>query len=88
MLGRPVGGVGEADHVEGGGDPGREGVAGEAEVGRAEGDVVGHGGQEELVVGVLEHEADPAADLGQVGVDHGQAGDVDGRPPWRGRGRR
>ena len=39
-------------------------VAPQPEVGRTEGHVVAHGGHEQLVVGVLEHERHPAADLG------------------------
>ena len=39
---------------------------GQAEVGRAEGDVVAHRGHEELVVGVLEDDADAAPHLLQV----------------------
>ena len=37
--------------------------AAQAEVGRPEGDVVVHGGHEELVVRVLEHDPDASADL-------------------------
>ena len=40
-------------------------VAREAEVQRAERDVLAHGGHEELVVGVLEDEPDPRAQLAQ-----------------------
>ena len=55
--------------------PGGQLVAPQAEVGRAEGDVVAHGGHEQLVVGVLEHDADPPADLGEVGLHHRQPAD-------------
>ena len=40
----------------------------EAEVGRTEADVVADGAHEQLVVGVLEDDADPAPDLGEVGL--------------------
>ena len=53
----------------------RTASAAEAEVERPEGDVLGHRRHEELVVGVLEDEADPAAQLAQVAVRHVEAGD-------------
>ena len=59
---RAVGEVAHPDQVEGLGDPRRAGAA-QPEVGRAEGHVVAHRRHEELVVGVLEDDADPAADL-------------------------
>ena len=70
--GRPV------RHADGGervGDPRVELVAAEAEVGRPERDVVAHRGHEQLVVGILEHDADPPADLLQVAPCHRQPAD-------------
>ena len=52
-----------------------EGGTLEAEVGRAEGDVLAHAAEEELVVGVLEDDADPAADLLEVLLLHRQPAD-------------
>ena len=58
--------VGHADLVECAVDGGVQVRAGHAEVGRSEGHVVAHGRHEQLVVGVLEDDADPAADLPKV----------------------
>ena len=49
----------------------------QAEVHRPEADVLGDRRHEELVVGVLEHHADGAADLGQRALGHRRAADVD-----------
>ena len=57
---------GEADGVEGLGDAVVDFFFGEAHVDGAEGDVVVDGGAEELVVGVLEDEADEGADAAEV----------------------
>jgi hypothetical protein len=48
-------------------------VATQAQVGRTERDVLTHRRHEQLVVGVLENDPDPAADLGQVLGRDGQA---------------
>ena len=61
--------------------PGVELVAAQAEVGRTERDVLAHRGHEQLVVGVLEDHADPAADLLEVLLDHRHPGDLDGAGP-------
>ncbi len=50
-------------------------LPGDAEVGGPEGDVLGHGGQEELVVRVLEDDPDPAPDLPEVPARHGETAD-------------
>lgn len=74
MVRRAVGGVG---HVDGGqrvGDPAGDLGLGQAEIAGAERDVVGDGGHEQLVVGVLEDDADPAAHLPQVPALDRQAG--------------
>ena len=63
---RPVGDVGHPDLLERAAHPRVELGAGHAEVGRSEGDVLGDGRQEELVVRVLEDDADPAPDLAQA----------------------
>lgn len=73
VVRRPGGGVGHADRGEALLDPGLELGAGEPEVRRAEGDVPADRGHEELVVGVLEDDADPSADLAEVVVVDGQA---------------
>ena len=57
------------DHADGGQrvvDPGAQLAPRHPEVRRAERDVLGDRGHEQLVVGVLEDDADPAADLAQV----------------------
>jgi hypothetical protein len=76
VVGVPVGEAGGVDGGEGVFDELASFVDGDAEVGRSERDVVAHGGHEELVVGVLEHETDPAPDLSKVGL--GDGGVVDG----------
>jgi hypothetical protein len=50
---------------------------GEARLEGAEGDVIEDGGKEELVVGVLEEEADFAAKSGEVGGGDGEVADVE-----------
>ena len=52
-------------------------VAADAEVGGPERNVVVDRRHEQLVVGVLEDDADAAADLGEVGLRHGQVADDD-----------
>ena len=52
-------------------------LAADPEVRGAEGDVVAHGRHEQLVVGVLEHDADAAADLLQVLLLDRQPADAD-----------
>ena len=65
-CGSAVGDVAEVDPRQAfEGDPPRLGPA-HAQVQRAEGHVLEDRRAEELVVGVLEHQADPAADLGRV----------------------
>ncbi len=81
VLGRPVGEVGEADDVERLGHPGGHVLVGKTEVPWTEGDVVGHRREQQLVVGILEDEADPAADLGHVGAVHVESRDRDGAGP-------
>ncbi len=76
-MGRPVGGVGHAHRRQGVGDPDGQSTARQAQVGGPEGHVAVHGGQEELVVGVLEHDAHPPTYLTQVGLLHRQALDDD-----------
>ena len=49
----------------------------QAEVGRAEGDVLPDPGHEQLVVRVLEDDPDAAADLGEIRPGDRQAGDGD-----------
>ena len=61
-------------------DPLVELVAAQAEVRRSERDVVADRGHEQLVVGILEHDAHPAADLLQVLLHDGQAADAHRRP--------
>ena len=51
--------------------------ASRAEVERAEGDVLAHGRHEELVVGVLEDQADAGAQVAHVVVADAQAGDLE-----------
>lgn len=58
--------AGERDFGEGVGDTGGDLVVGEVELLWAEGDVFEDGGTEELVVGVLEEEAEFTADLREV----------------------
>ena len=58
-------------------DPGIEFVAGDAEVGRTERHVGADRGHEQLIVGVLEDDADAPADLAEVRLGHGQPADVD-----------
>ena len=82
VVRRPLGGVGHADRVQRLRGAGRQLVAAQAEVGRPEGDVVTDRGHEQLVVGVLEHDADAPADLGQVGLLDGQPGDRDASRGW------
>ena len=65
------------DLSEGAFDDGVEFGAGHTEVGRSEGDVLPDALHEQLVVGVLEDRADPAADLGQVLLPHLQVTDPD-----------
>jgi hypothetical protein len=65
-VGRAVRGVGEADAGERGGDAGGQRVAPFAALARAVRDVLADGGAEELVVGVLEEEADVGADGGRA----------------------
>ena len=50
---------------------------GEAEVQRAEGDVLAHRRHEELVVGVLEDQADAGAQVAHVVVADAQARDLE-----------
>jgi hypothetical protein len=62
------GAVAVGEHVDGGErgvDPFPQRGAGHAEVGGTEGDVVADRRHEQLVVGVLEDDPDPAADLPQ-----------------------
>ena len=59
-----------ADGVERLVDPGVQVRPAQAEVGRPERHVVADRRHEELVVGVLEHEPDPAADLAEGGLGH------------------
>ena len=77
VVGRAPGVAGHPDRVQRRLDPVLELMTPISEVGRAEGDVVADGGGEELVVGVLEHDPDPAADLAQVGLLDPQAVDDD-----------
>jgi hypothetical protein len=70
--------AGEADAIEAFAGAGGDIGGGQAELFGAEGDVFEHGGAEELVVGVLEEEADLAADAGEVGGGGGLAEDADG----------
>lgn len=56
LVGRALGQLAQAEHLERLVDPGPDLILGEAEVERSEGDVTGHVGREELVVGVLEDE--------------------------------
>ena len=53
-------------------DPLERSRPGQAEVGRAEGHVVADRRHEQLVVGILEHDADAAADLPQVALGDGE----------------
>ena len=64
-----------ADLLQRLGDPLVELVAAQPEVAGAEGDVVADPRHEQLVVGVLEDDPDPAADLQQVALLDGQARD-------------
>ncbi len=75
---RPVRVLRHADPLQG---PPHHGVqlgAAQPGGGRAEGDVLADGRHEELVVGVLEDDADLAADLGHVGAADREPGDGDG----------
>ena len=83
MVRRPVGVVGHADQVEGVHHPAVELRAREPEVRRPEPDVGPHRAHEQLVVGVLEDDADPAPDLAQVLARHRQAADRDLPAPGR-----
>ena len=65
------------DLLERGLHPRLELVALEAEVGRAEAHVLADRAHEQLVVGVLEHDADPAPDLGDVVLGDRQPADGD-----------
>ncbi len=62
-MGGPVGGFQEAELVQLAPGALLRLLGGRAVVERPEGDVLEHGRDEQLVVGVLEDEADPAADL-------------------------
>ena len=81
VVRRPVAVRGHADRGERLVDPGAQLGAAQAEVGRAERDVLGDRRHEQLVVGVLEDDADPAADLGQPRPGRrgstGEAADLD-----------
>ena len=77
VVRRPIGGVSHPDRGQRLGRPGGQLVAAQPEVGRPEGDVVADRGHEQLIVGVLEDDADAPADLGQVGLLDGQPGDGD-----------
>ena len=72
-----------ADRAQRIGHPSVQLVAAQAQVGRPERDVLADGGHEQLVVGVLEDDADAATDLAQVRLHHGQAADGDGAPCGR-----
>ncbi len=73
MVRRPVGRAAHAGQGERPVDPsGQLGVP-VAQVDRAEGHVVAHGGHEQLVVGVLEDDADPAPDFPQRRLADAQA---------------
>ena len=80
VVRRAIGGVGHADGVERLGRAGVQLGAAQPEVRRPERDVVADGRHEQLVVGILEHDADAPADLGQVGLLDGQAADGDACP--------
>ena len=75
---RPVGEVTDPDERQGLGDAGVELGAAQPEVGRPERDVVTHRRHEQLVVGVLEDDPDPAAHLQQGVRAHGQPRHGDG----------
>ncbi len=66
---------------------GAELLTAETELGRAEGDVLEHGGAEELVVGILEEQADGAADLMESVPRDGTAEDAHGGDSCRLSGR-
>ncbi len=74
---RAVGVLGHADRLERLQHPALELGTAQAEVLGPEGDVLADGAHEQLVVGVLEHDADAAADLEQVLLGHRQARDRD-----------
>jgi hypothetical protein len=76
VMRRPVCVGGHADGVEGAEDAPVELGTAQPEIGRAECDVVTHCRHEQLVVGILEDDADPPADLGEVTLDDGEAGDA------------
>ena len=84
VVRRAVDEVGHADAVERVHHPAVQLGALEAEVGRPEGDVLADGAEEELVVGVLEDDADAAPDLLQVLLGDRQPAD---RRPCRDRRR-
>ena len=66
VMWRPVGEVGGTDGLEAVSRRASRSAAANAEVGRSEGDVVADGVHEQLIVRVLEHDTDPATDLGEV----------------------
>ena len=78
---RPPGRPGHADLRQRGGHPRLHLALGQAEVARAEGDVLADGGHEQLVVGVLEDDADPPPDLLQVPLGDRQPGDLHAAAP-------
>ena len=78
-----VGEVGDTHGSERLAHPGLERLPPQTEVRRAEGDVIPDRRHEELVVGVLEHDAHAAAHLQEVAVGDRQARDGH-RPPARG----
>ena len=77
---RAVGEVLDADSGQRLGDPGVELGAAQPEVRRAERHVVAHRRHEELVVGVLEDDADPATHLEQGVRGDRQPGDGHAAP--------
>ena len=77
VVRRAVGEVGDAHRAQGLHDPRVELGAAQPEVGRPERHVVAHGGHEQLVVGVLEDDADPASHLEQVRAGDRQPRDGD-----------
>ena len=79
VVRRSVGGTLHAHGGERFMDPGVELVAADAEVPRTERDVVAYGRHEELVVRILEHDADATPDLGEVALVDGETADADGR---------
>ena len=81
VVRRPVGELGHAHLCQGLEHPGVELVAAQPEVARPERHVVADRRHEQLVVGVLEDDADAAPDLGEVVLGDGQAGHRDGAGP-------